>query len=223
MTHDNKYDYSLVEYVNANQKIKIICKKHGIFEQKPSSHLNGRGCFLCGVESRTLNFDVLLLKFRKIHKNSYEYDKSSYYNVTCNMNIYCNKHKFWFKQSPHSHLKGYGCPICRKSNGELKIKNWLDENNVEYEINKTFKNCRNIKVLPFDFYLPKHNILIEYDGEQHFKPKNFGGILYKDANERYNIQKIRDDIKNDFVKKENIKLIRISYIENIVENLNILL
>lgn len=38
--HDNKYDYSLVEYINSQTKIKIICPKHGEFEQKPNNHLN---------------------------------------------------------------------------------------------------------------------------------------------------------------------------------------
>ncbi len=42
--HNNKYDYSKVEYKNAHTKITIICKKHGKFKQSPNSHLRGRGC-----------------------------------------------------------------------------------------------------------------------------------------------------------------------------------
>ena len=48
--HNNKYDYSKVEYVNANTKVCIICPIHGEFWQVPSSHLNGRGCKECGVK-----------------------------------------------------------------------------------------------------------------------------------------------------------------------------
>ena len=44
LVHNNKYDYSLVNYINNKTKIKIICKLHGIFEQTPDSHLRGRGC-----------------------------------------------------------------------------------------------------------------------------------------------------------------------------------
>lgn len=45
--HGNKYDYSLVNYKNCKVKIKIICNKHGVFEQTPDGHLSGRGCYKC--------------------------------------------------------------------------------------------------------------------------------------------------------------------------------
>ncbi len=46
--HGDKYDYSKVNYINANTKINIICKEHGEFTQTPGSHLVGRGCMKCG-------------------------------------------------------------------------------------------------------------------------------------------------------------------------------
>lgn len=49
--HGNKYDYSLVEYKNNSTKVKIICPKHGIFEQKPDAHIQNNGCYMCN-ESR---------------------------------------------------------------------------------------------------------------------------------------------------------------------------
>jgi very-short-patch-repair endonuclease len=45
--HNNLYDYSLVEYTGSKTKVKIICQKHGIFEQTPSNHLKGQGCPHC--------------------------------------------------------------------------------------------------------------------------------------------------------------------------------
>jgi len=45
--HQDIYDYSLVDYINNNTKIKIICKDHGQFEQVPSSHIKGIGCSRC--------------------------------------------------------------------------------------------------------------------------------------------------------------------------------
>ena len=221
--HGNKYSYDITNYIRAIEKVVIVCKKHGNFLQTPNKHLLGRGCPACAKESRWLNYDELISRFEKIHGNSYKYDKTSYCGIHHNMKIYCIKHKTWFNQTPHSHLNGNGCSICRKSVGELKIKNWLDENCIEYEINKTFKACRNIKVLPFDFYLPKQNILIEYDGEQHIIPKNFGGISPKKAEERFNLQKIRDNIKNNFASNENIALIRITFDENVYEKLNMMM
>ncbi len=113
-----------------------------------------------------------------------------------------------FEQIPNAHLNNQGCPKCNSSKGELKTEQYLKENNIQFENQKTFPNCKNKLPLPFDFYLPKHNICIEYDGEQHFIPKScFGG------NKQFQRTKQNDLIKNQFCKNNNIKLIRIPYNE----------
>lgn len=53
--HDFFYDYSLVEYVTSDLKVKIICPKHGVFEQRPRGHLTGRGCIECKNDKTTYN------------------------------------------------------------------------------------------------------------------------------------------------------------------------
>jgi len=69
-------------------------------------------------------------------------------------------------------------------------------------------------LLKFDFYLPKYNYCIEYDGQQHFKPLEFfGGIVQFKKNQT------RDKIKNDYCKKETIKLVRVKYNDNILEKI----
>ena len=66
--------------------------------------------------------------------------------------------------------------------------------------------CKNIKSLLFDFFIPKYNTCIEFDGEQHFRPINFmGGI------DKFEKTKINDNIKTIFCQENNIKLIRIPY------------
>lgn len=95
---------------------------------------------------------------------------------------------------------------CIKSKGELKISQILRENNINFEREKTFESCRfpdTKRLARFDFYLPDFNILIEYDGIQHFKDLNFYRPL-----EYY--QK-HDLFKNEWCEKNNIKLIRIPY------------
>jgi len=47
ITHNNMYNYSLVDYKNSKSKVKIICRVHGLFEQKPNDHLQGKGCPIC--------------------------------------------------------------------------------------------------------------------------------------------------------------------------------
>jgi very-short-patch-repair endonuclease len=94
------------------------------------------------------------------------------------------------------------------SKGEIKIANYLKSNNISFEPQKTFSECKNIFPLHYDFYLNDFNILIEYDGIQHFIPKEkFGG-----EKEFIKLQK-RDAIKTQFAKVYGIQLIRIPYTE----------
>ena len=71
--------------------------------------------------------------------------------------------------------------------------------------------------LRFDFGIIENNTLsylIEYDGEQHFKPICFGGSYTKEElQERFRIRKLKDEIKNEYCKTNNIKLLRIPYTE----------
>ena len=108
--------------------------------------------------------------------------------------------------SPSNLLKGHGCPECVNSKGETIISEYLKENNINYISEYTFDDCRNKRPLPFDFYLPDYNLLIEYDGEQHFEPVDFFG-----GEEQFEYQKYNDNIKNTYCIKNNINLIRIPY------------
>ena len=96
-----------------------------------------------------------------------------------------------------------------------KINKYLLKNKIKFERQKRFNTCRNIKPLPFDFYLLEHNICIEFDGFQHF-------IIHEKWGGKIQFEKIqkRDQIKNNFCKNNNIKLIRIKYDENINQKLD---
>lgn len=98
---------------------------------------------------------------------------------------------------------------CIKSKGEAKIIKILSENNINYSTQKTFKDCLSINNVPlrFDFYLTDLNILIEYDGEQHFKSRKNGYFTSSRLSEIQN----NDAIKNNYCKSRNIKLVRIPY------------
>jgi very-short-patch-repair endonuclease len=109
---------------------------------------------------------------------------------------------------------GSGCPSCNESYGEKSIAAWLEEKCLEYKRQKRWSKCRDKNPLPFDFYIPSLNLAIEYDGEQHFVPKEcWGGTEEFDKIQR------RDKIKTQFCLDEGIELLRINYTENIEEKL----
>ena len=114
--HGDKYDYSLVEYVNWETKIKVtcnLCKR--VFEISPNNHTNGRGCKQCGVKRRVKASRMGLEEFVKRaqikHNNKYDYSKSEYKNSQSNVIIICPIHSD-FQQSPSNHLVGRGCLKC---------------------------------------------------------------------------------------------------------------
>jgi hypothetical protein len=215
--HGNKYDYSLVNYINNETKVKIICPKHGVFQQKPNSHLRGSICKKCSneiiSESKRKSTEQFIKESKEIHGDKYDYSLVNYINSNIKVKIICPIHGL-FEQNPNSHLSNHGCPICKESKGEKQIRILLENNNIKYISQKKFKGCKNKFLLPFDFYLPKQNTCIEFDGKHHFEINNFFGGKKSFKNIKKN-----DNIKNDFCKNYNIKIIRIKYTENIRKRL----
>jgi len=206
--HNNKYDYSLVNFNKIMDKVDIICPEHGIFNQCVSNHLNMKdGCPKCGGQSKYIKEEIID-KFIKIHFDKYDYSLINEVSCKNKLDIICSEHGI-FKQTVSKHLSGQGCRYCNsKSIGEEYIKLYLDKEKISYIRQKGFDECRYINKLSFDFYLPELNTLIEFDGIQHYKPiKHFGG------NKEYNDVVKRDECKNKWCLENKIKLIRISYLD----------
>ena len=117
--HDGKYDYSKVEYINGTTPIVITCPIHGDFKQKPTKHFSGHGCLECKKDSISIYWRKPQTKFIKeandVHKNKYTYSNVEYKGTHIHVDIICPKHGV-FKQTPHGHLKGQGCPKCAIEN-----------------------------------------------------------------------------------------------------------
>jgi len=110
--HGGRYDYSEVQYVKSHIKVKIKCNKCGsIFWQTPNSHLNGNNCPICG--KYYVNLSMFKEKAARVHNNKYNYDKSVYITTNTKLTITCPIHGD-FNQTPRSHLRGAGCPVCGK-------------------------------------------------------------------------------------------------------------
>lgn len=207
--HRNSYAYDDIKYINYTTKIQIYCKKCGkLFDQTPGNHLSGKGCPKCaGVILK--NVDDVITQFKKTHGNTYDYSSVEYTGTDNKIQIYCKKCKKHFSQTPYKHIhRKQGCPICKESKGEHSIRIWLEINNIKYTKQKRFNDCLDLRTLPFDFYINTYNLLIEFDGIQHFKPVNrFGGL------KKFKITQSHDTIKTKYANNNNINLLRISYID----------
>lgn len=213
-THGNLYEYHKNKYSGMKYKTLITCPKHGDFWQLAISHINGCGCPICGNESAkeklTFNKEVFLQKVRAIHGDRYDYSLVDYVDYCTKVKIICPKHGI-FEQTPSNHWKGRGCPHCKKSAGENKIRAFLKNQKVDFLEQFRFTNenifCEN-KYIFVDFYLPQNNVVIEFNGMQHYKPiETWGG------EKAFEKQQIRDDAVATYCHKHKIKLIVIAYNE----------
>ena len=210
--HGDKYDYSLIDYKNNKTKVKIICPIHGIFEQKPLCHLSGNNCPQCSSlengKKQTFTNIEFIEKAKEIHGNKYDYSLVDYKNAHSKVRIICKKHGI-FEQLAYCHLDGGGCPSCSMSNGEEIINNYLVENNITFETQKRFEGLVDKSYLSYDFYIPSKNLLIEFNGEQHYSWQKHLQPSYHD----FLIQKHHDWLKRKYAQKHNINLLSIPFKE----------
>lgn len=123
--HGNKFDYSLSKYEGAKFPIKIICSKHGIFEQQPNDHLNGSGCKFCANWGNLMEIEgEFIRRAREIHGEKYDYSESEYTNHDTLLKIKCQRHGEFFL-SPKSHLiLKIGCVKCKSE----RMDGWIRSN-----------------------------------------------------------------------------------------------
>lgn len=210
LVHKNKYDYSKTEFKRLSDKATITCPVHGEFEQCLASHLHGFGCPKCSGHFK-LGTSEFIKRAKEVHGNLYDYSEVCYKNTDVKVKIICKKHGA-FEQTPHNHLRGHGCPICKTSFGEKLIHKILKEMKVsytwQYEQPKLIKNTN-----PFiiDFYINKNNkdYYIEYNGIQHFQPVEYFG-----GEEKLIVQMERDEQLRLFCKENGIDLLEIPYYMN---------
>ncbi len=214
--HNNLYSYEFTKYgLNNYDKVIITCRKHGNFEQTPFAHLKKQGCPKCFGTIKKTNA-VFIEDAIRVHGTKFDYSKVEYISNKKKVDIICNIHGI-FSQRASVHLDGFGCKQCKSSSrGEKMISDYLIKNNIKYVSEKRFDDCRNTIPLPFDFWLPDHNICIEYDGIQHFQAVDwFGG------EERYQYTKQNDSIKTQYCLDNNIKLIRVTKDDNVKKLIDI--
>ena len=202
--HNNKYDYSKVEYLNNRTKVCIICPEHGEFWQTPEKHiLRKQGCPYCSGNARKTT-EEFVKKANEIHFGKYDYSKTEYKCNSSPVKIVCPIHGEFY-QRPKDHINGQGCPHCKQSKIEKEVFSFLISNNIDFEPQYRYdeNNLKN----RLDFFLPKYNIAIECQGEQHFKPVDFANKGKTWAVELFNKNIKYDIYKKSLCEDKGIKLI----------------
>lgn len=147
--HDNKYDYSLVSFTNRKEKVKIVCKEHGIFSQRASDHLSGSGCPICFRCKRKMTHDEFIEKSVRLHGDKYEYIEE-YKESHSVIKIKCNTHGEFY-QMPYAHLKGQGCYKCsfRCYDKDTFIiqSNIIHNNSFNYDMVSYVNNRTKVEIL----------------------------------------------------------------------------
>jgi hypothetical protein len=182
--HNNKYDYSKVDYKYSDENIIVICKIHGEFEQTPNSHLQGRGCNKCGVIIRSNKARNTLEEFIEkailVHGDKYDYSKVDYVSRHTNIIIICKIHGE-FEQDAGNHLLGANCYKCSNNGFSKSSILWLDFLSKYYNINIQHAENDREYLIPetkyrADGFCKENNTIYEFHGDfWHGNPN-----IYKD-------------------------------------------
>lgn len=212
--HDN--DYELIthedEFIGAYTPIKYICKKHGVQTQSLDNIIHGHRCYFCSYEERGLNCRHSKEEVKRIVNGingNVLLNPDEYVGVfEKNLRIKCGECGEVYITNLENYMRKNQtrCPHCSKSEsvGEFCIRKFLEKHNIWFEQEKTFEGCKDIKALPFDFYLPDYNLIIEFDGQIHYFEVGYGN---------HEKTVIHDKIKNEYCKNNDINLLRIPYWE----------
>lgn len=202
-----QYDYSITEYKKATEKISFICPEHGIQHQRPNDMLNKKkphGCPACGNRLKNKGRELKIEDVIKRSKVKWEIVDTEIINENTPIKIRCSQCKKIQSKTPLRIIHGK-CNYCSESIGTSLVRYWLEEHNIDFIREQTFKECRYKNMLPFDFYLPKLGVLIEVQGEQHLNEVKF---FHKNGHESFEERLEKDRIKKEFAET-NYKFIEI--------------
>lgn len=207
----------MTEYTGSRNSITVRHEECGtIFNPNAGNLLRHSGCPVCARKSFGKHKMPTITQFRDSFKDVFgdEYTLlSDYVKSDEKVKVKHNKCGNVYKVLPGNAIhKRSGCPNCYSSKGEKLVENTLIKLGVDFKKQFTFKDCYDKGLLKFDFAVITNRSeilgLIEFDGEQHFKPKTaFGG-----ESEFRNLVR-RDQIKNEYCKENGIPLLRIPFFE----------
>ena len=202
--HQNKYDYSKINYQDADTRIEIVCPEHGSFWQRPRRHMMGRSCKKCNINVPKITLEEFIERAVKVHQNKYDYSKVNYIDFSTKVEIVCLSHgSFWQKPGKHTRKEEpQGCPRCgRGKNISSKEIKWLDMIGIPDD-----KDHRHVflkigdKIIIADGYVGSTNTVYELHGSYwHGDPR-----VFNPADINPNSKKTFGELHQKTIEKENL-------------------
>lgn len=192
-----------------------VCKKEWVTYPMRLKAPKSKGCTDCNAEKRRIEMEKEFKEYLKTRDDLEMIGnfKRNYLKAKFKCRI-CDKE---WSSIPDDIKKNYGCPFCKLSKGEKGIEKYLKEKGIEYISQWSEHNCIYKKRLRFDFYLPELNLVIEFQGKQHYEYIPF---FHRTKKNYLNCQ-MRDLRKKEYCKEHKINYLEISYLEQ--ENISYIL
>lgn len=208
--------FTLLSEYNKNYRCRIAyrCNTCG-YESETRSDVLERGmqCKQCVYKEYSKMYTKSTEQYsREVYEQTKgEYELiSEYRGVNNKLEILHRKCGIAYKTTPHQFNRGRRCPSCNESKGEKNVKKALDKLGLTYEFQVNLKELSGLTHrYSYDFYLPDQQILIEFQGQQHYMPIDiFGGV------EVFKVQQQNDEYKRKFARDNGYTLIEVPYTEN---------
>ncbi len=202
-----QYGYKLLDekYNNVGQKLSLIDNTG--YKYYSSFEVFKRGNKILDKFSKFNPYTIHNINlWCKLNNKSFQLLSEEYIDNIHDLKWKCNLcNEIFYNAWVYVYSDG-GCNLCTISKGENRIKQFLKIYNIEYRHQYVFNNCKNKRVLRFDFYLPQYNLCIEFNGKQHYESVDlFGGEEY------FELRKKLDKIKFDYCINNNINILVVPY------------
>jgi hypothetical protein len=223
--HNNKFDYSLMNYKDINSKIKIICPIHGEFDQTVKNHLHGNDCFECSKRKKSKTTKNFINQANVVHNNFYDYSLTKYKNYLTKVKIICPIHGE-FDEQPQEHISGSGCKKCgiekTKAFTVLGIDKFIEKSNKIHNNKFDYSKVNYINSYSkVEIICPKHGSFLQKPND-HISSKAGCPICKESKGERL-VSSILTDYNINFVPQKSfsdLKHIRLLYYDFYLPELN---
>ena len=202
-------DYTFLDFYASNKtKLRVKHNKCGnIYKVKPNDFFSGHRCPYCAGYMNKTNIQFKQEVYNLVGTEYVFLDE--YVANKAKLRVKHNKCNNIYEVTPSDFLQGYRCPYCNSPKGEVSINKILKSLGIKYEYQKTFDDLKDSRLLSYDFYIPDQNILIEYQGIQHYHPVDiFGGVS------QFKLQQKHDKMKASYARDNNYNLIAVPYTED---------